>query len=257
MGQQPLEVVQHVADEERPPDEERQDPRQVAARRGGFGRQRRPPRQPVGGQRAEPDGDEVLLDLEDAVGRSAVACLRAARARRCGTADREARRESPSARTSRRSDRRRRDRSRCGTSRRTTAAAPRPRPDATLRAWCVIAPSRATASNPCTSRRIVIMACPEPWSSASRESHAPRARPTRARLPSIPSTTTCARPRSAGDLPAARFPGRAPSSAPERTRRTRLATSGPAPTGERRPFRRRIVSQEKLRRRDRSRTARL
>src|SRR5229473_7328467 len=59
-----------MSGEKCPPHQERQEPGQVTSRGSLPGRQRRSPEEPVAWQDAESHRDEMLLDLENAVGRS-------------------------------------------------------------------------------------------------------------------------------------------------------------------------------------------
>src|SRR5262249_32769606 len=58
-----FDVVQHVAGEKRPPDEECQEPRQVSTRRRLLRCERGLPVEPVPRQEAESDRHEMFLDL--------------------------------------------------------------------------------------------------------------------------------------------------------------------------------------------------
>jgi hypothetical protein len=60
------DVVQDVSGEEAPPDDEGKDQGQGSGRwRGGFDGPLLSPANPVGWQQRQPDGDEVLLEVEE------------------------------------------------------------------------------------------------------------------------------------------------------------------------------------------------
>ena len=57
-----------MTDQKAPPDDEGKDRGQRGARSRGFAGTRLPPANPVGRQQRQPDGDEMLLDVEEAEG---------------------------------------------------------------------------------------------------------------------------------------------------------------------------------------------
>src|SRR5437867_5491286 len=59
-------VVGHVTGEKTPPDDEGNDRGQDCARSNGLVVARPTPADPIGGQKCRPDGDEVLLEVEEA-----------------------------------------------------------------------------------------------------------------------------------------------------------------------------------------------
>src|SRR4051812_12186335 len=63
---EPHDVVQDVPDQEPPPDDKSQDRRQGRAGLGGFSRKRLASTYPVSRQQCQPNGDEMLLDVEQA-----------------------------------------------------------------------------------------------------------------------------------------------------------------------------------------------
>jgi hypothetical protein len=64
---QTFDVVQHVPDQEVPPNNERQYPRQIAPGRGMFRHQGSSPKQPVRRQQAQANSRKVLFDFKGSV----------------------------------------------------------------------------------------------------------------------------------------------------------------------------------------------
>src|SRR6266404_7328427 len=62
------DVVHDVTNQEAPPDDESKDGGQGSARQGGLVCARPPPANPIGRQQSQPDGDEILLEIQEAQG---------------------------------------------------------------------------------------------------------------------------------------------------------------------------------------------
>src|SRR5580765_8052104 len=60
------DVVHDVSDQKAPPDDEGKDERHGRSRSRGFVGTRPPPANPVSRQECQPDGDEMLLEVEEA-----------------------------------------------------------------------------------------------------------------------------------------------------------------------------------------------